>query len=83
MTLRFRVIATFTAMFMSALPTGINAELIHDACEAFQRGDYIEAIRLYRSLANRGNSFAQNNLGIIYDVGLGVPVNHAKAAFLY
>ena len=80
---RLLILATSTVLLMSVLITGVGADLIHDACSAFNRKDYTEALRLYKSLANQGNSCAQNNLGIIYGGGLGVPVNHSEAAYWY
>lgn len=38
-----------------------------------------EAVRLYRQAADRGHSFAQNNLGVCYEKGQGVPQNLSEA----
>ena len=44
-----------------------------DGVVAANKGDYASALRLWRPLADQGNSAAQNNLGVMYDNGRGVP----------
>ena len=39
---------------------------------AYNRGDYMPAIRLFRPLAERGNAKAQGLLGVMYRRGQGV-----------
>ena len=41
--------------------------------------DYKEAVRLYGLAAAQGNAWAQNNLGVMYGRGQGVPQNYARA----
>ena len=50
-----------------------------DAASAYGRGDYASALRLYRSLAERGDAYAQNYLGIMYQAGQGVPLDYVQA----
>ncbi len=47
--------------------------------EAYQRGDYTTALTEFRSLAQQGNAGAQNNLGIMYSKGRGVPQDDVQA----
>ncbi len=54
-----------------------------EAEAAYQRGDYATAIRELRPLAEQGDGDAQNNLGIMYDYGQGVPQDDAKAVKWY
>ncbi len=42
-----------------------------------------EAVRLYLAAAERGHAPAQNNLGAMYEKGLGVQQSNRKAAFWY
>jgi uncharacterized protein len=49
------------------------------AINAYQAGDYATAIRLWRPLAEQGNSDAQGFLGDMYSKGQGVPQNYATA----
>jgi TPR repeat protein len=58
-----------------------NDALAADA--AYDRGDYATALRLYRSLADEGYSGAQERLGTMYDIGLGVPGDYAEAVRWY
>jgi TPR repeat protein len=50
-----------------------------DGMAAYNRGDYVPAIRLFRPLAQQGNAKAQNVLGVMFRNGEGVPKNPARA----
>jgi TPR repeat protein len=50
-----------------------------DGMAAYNRGDYMPAIRLFRPLAEQGNAKAQNILGVMFHRGQGVPRNAARA----
>ena len=50
---------------------------------AWKRGDYATALREFRPLAEQGNAKAQNELGLMYDKGRGVPQDNAEAAKWY
>ena len=54
-----------------------------DARSAFQRGDSTLAARLYRPLAETGDSNAQLQLGVMYDVGQGVTQNYEESVKWY
>jgi TPR repeat protein len=43
-----------------------------DGMAAYNRGDYVPAIRLFRPLAEQGNAKAQSLLGVMYRRGEGV-----------
>ncbi len=47
--------------------------------EAYNRGDYMTALREFRPLADQGGASAQNNLGVLYGKGQGVPQDYAQA----
>ena len=51
--------------------------------EAFQRGDYATALRIFRQLADRGNAAAQYNLGVMYDKGRAVTQDYTEAMRWY
>ena len=51
--------------------------------EAYDRGDYVEAAKWYRLAAEQGNKVAQNNLGVLYAEGNGVPQDYTEAAKWY
>src|ERR1700704_2542456 len=50
-----------------------------DGMAAYNRGDYVPAIRLFRPLAEQGNPKAQNVLGVMYRKGEGVARNSVRA----
>jgi uncharacterized protein len=52
---------------------------LEDAAVAVGRGDYPTALRLFRSLADQGNSHAQHSLSAMYAKGIGVPQDYAEA----
>ncbi len=54
-----------------------------DASKAYKRGEYATAVRLWRPLAERGHAETQFALGIMYQLGLGMPQDWAKAAKWY
>jgi hypothetical protein len=43
--------------------------------------DDVEAVRWYRLAADQGHANAQYNLGVMYDIGAGVPQGASDAAF--
>jgi TPR repeat protein len=50
-----------------------------DGMAAYNRGDYVPAIRLFRPLAEQGNAKAQSVLGVMYHRGQGVARNSVRA----
>jgi hypothetical protein len=66
------------ALFSAAL-----AGPLEDATAAYQRGDYVTALRLLRPLADQGNAAAQDALGVMYHEGQGVPQDYARALAWY
>lgn len=56
-----------------------HADPLQDGARAFNRADYRSALVNWRPLAVQGNPVAQNNLGIMYLDGKGVPQNTAEA----
>ena len=46
---------------------------------AYECGDFATALREWMPLAKQGNAVAQNNLGVMYDNGLGVPQDDKTA----
>src|SRR5271166_1226721 len=56
---------------------------LEDGQAAYQRGDYAEAMRLLRPLAERADARAQTDLGLMYDNGRGVPKYYGQAVAWY
>lgn len=51
-----------------------------EAVDAYRTGDYATAMTEFKTLAAEGDPVAMYYLGIIYDRGFGVPVDHVEAA---
>ena len=56
---------------------------IDEAIKAHESGDYAKAVKLYRKAAEQGDAKAQNNLGVMYYNGVGVPQDYVEAAKWY
>ena len=69
-------------LIVTALFWGASSALAgpwEDGMVAYNRGDYVPAIRLFRPLAEQGNPKAQSVLGKMYRKGQGVARNPAQA----
>jgi TPR repeat protein len=51
--------------------------------DAYNRGDYATALREWTLAAGQGHAFAQYNLGLMYDIGPGVPQDYKTAVKWY
>ena len=56
---------------------------LQKALTQYKLGDYATALRLVRPLAEQGMRDAQNNLGVMYQDGKGVPKNDKTAVKWY
>ena len=56
---------------------------IEDAEVAFNRGDYVTAMKILRPLAERGDATAEYDVGVMYDQGFGVTQNQTELAKWY
>jgi hypothetical protein len=71
------------AASMCCLVATANAAPIDDANAAFNRGDYAQALYLYRPLAIQGNAEAQHNLGRMYYEGRGFTHDYQESLKWY
>jgi TPR repeat protein len=67
----------FAAFLLSA--SGAQAGPWEDGMAAYNRGDYVPAIHLFRPLAEQGNPKAQSVIGQMYRKGEGVARSSAHA----
>jgi TPR repeat protein len=65
---RFLLILVLAVMCSSVA----KADNFDDALEAYKKGDYASALKLWQPLAEKGNAAAQFNLGVKYRKGEGV-----------
>jgi clan AA aspartic protease (TIGR02281 family) len=81
--LKLLCVTLTTSLMLMAIARVAVAGPLEDGRAAFNRGDYATALRLWYSLADFGNAQAQNNIGIMYRDGLGVPRNYDEALRLF
>ncbi len=67
-------------LFMLAAPAWADYQA---GVDAYERGDYETALKEWRPLAEQGDADAQFNLGVMYDMGLGVPQDYQEAMKWY
>ena len=71
------------ALMVLASTSGVFSEAWagpwEDGMAAYNRGDYVPAIRLFRPLAEKGNPNAQSVIGVMYRKGQGVARSSARA----
>ena len=68
---------------MCCLVATANAAPIDDANAAYRRGDYAQALKIFRPLAAQGNAEAQNTIGSMYHNGQGVTQDYQEALEWY
>jgi TPR repeat protein len=73
----------FAVGFAGSASAGIFDPADLEAVAAYNKGDYATALRLWRSLADQGNSDAQSMLGDMYDKGQGVSRDYSTAVSWY
>jgi len=77
----YRAALSMLAVLLAAAPAAAGP--FEDANAAYERGDYAAALKLWRPLAEQGNAGAQLFLGLMHDLGRGVPEDRAEAAVWY
>ena len=68
---------------LSLMPAVSFADDFEAAGEAYEKGDYQTAFKIWKPLADKGDAQAQYNLGFLYENGQGVLQNYTKAAKYY
>lgn len=66
-------------MCLFILSGHVIADSLSDAQLAYFSGDYAKAEKLFRPLAEQGNSSAQRALGLMYGLGQGVEKDYVEA----
>ena len=61
----------------------LEAGSLEDGITAYRAGDFAAALRILRPIAEQGNAEAQYSLGVMYDIGEGVPQDYAEAVKWY
>jgi TPR repeat protein len=79
-TYRYLAVGLLTFLISTSLAVTAYTGQLEDADAAIERGDYEEAYRLTKPLAQEGIPEAQFNLGLMYALGQGVPQDETEAA---
>jgi len=58
-------------------------ELYKEGVKYYNAKDYAKAVEFYRKAAELGHAYAQNNLGVCYEVGQGVSQDYSEAVKWY
>ena len=75
-----RILAGLLLLTLAAPASGQDFE---EGRDAYMRGDYATALLEFKPLAEQGDAEAQNNLGLMYSTGKGVPQDYANAMKWY
>jgi TPR repeat protein len=77
------ILKAFFLVFLVAVSVQAVSDAAKDAFQqglaAYNRGDYATALKHWRPLAEQGDAWAQNNLGVMYAKGRGVPQDDKEA----
>jgi TPR repeat protein len=74
--LLFAVCFVTTTSFAASSP-------FDDALAAYERGDFVQAMKMFRELADKGHQWAQRRVGLMYAQGRGVPQDDQEAVKWY
>ena len=69
-----------TVIVLASAPAWADSD---DGLAAYLRGDYATALKEWRPLAEQGHANAQTNLGVMYNLGQGVPQDYNEAVRWY
>src|SRR4051812_34598785 len=67
------------AILSGLISANAATDPLADGAKSYQRADYKGALAAWQPLAVQGNPVAQNNIGIMYLDGKGVPQNTSEA----
>ena len=72
-----------TILFISFLSSPVRAQDFNKGFDAYNDGDYSTAIKEWRPLAEQGVVVVQYNLGVMHEIGQGVPQDYKEAIRWY
>ena len=71
---------SLTFLFFFSSFSVVFADDYRDGFNAYERKDYETAYKLWLPLAGKGDARAQTALGLMYDMGQGVPQDYKEAS---
>ena len=81
--LAHRITRIWVSLFVICLATVSStavAQTWSESAAAYERGDYATAYRGFLVYAEQGDPYAQTMIGLMYDLGEGVPQDYAQSA---
>lgn len=78
-----KIILAVTIVLILNSYSHASSESFDEGYKAYEAKHYTKAFRIWIKLAKEGDSAAQNNIGWLYENGLGVERNDQKACFWY
>jgi len=81
--LRHLILVLYIGCLLSIGVTNAAHLNLNDADMAYDKGEFMQAIDMYKPLAEQGNAAAQNNLGVMYDQGRGITKDYQEALKWY
>ena len=78
-----RLFSILCAVLLTLPSVYAGEPTLKDAENAWNSGDVATALAQWQALAEKGDIIAANNLGYLYDNGVGVPKDHSKAVFWF
>ena len=71
-----------TALFLVLASSAVWAGDFEDGDAAYKKGDYKTALSFFKKAAEQGDSYAQNNLALMYNEGKGVLKRRCRSSSL-
>ena len=71
--------ALFVVILLTSAPLAARADRYDSGMDAYQAGDYQQALQQWEALAEQGHAQALYNLGFMYEFGYGVTSNDEQA----
>ena len=78
-----RLLALLVVTVTLGTAQSANAGPFEDGDAAYNLGDYVTALSVWKPLATQGHAKAQLSLGYVYSLGQGVPQNYVRAHMWY
>src|SRR5689334_19836678 len=79
----FHTLLSVAIFYLIATATFAASNPYDEATAAYDRGEYVEAMKVFRRLAEQGHQWAQRRVGLMYAEGKGVPQDFQEAVKWY
>lgn len=83
MNIRIKGIIMALSLAVTSSVAMADGKTFDDGAVAFIKGDEQTAFKIWKPLAEKGNTEAQYHLGYMFQTGTGVPADKSKALYWY